>query len=380
MTFTREQKNTAYKKLSPEVQSFIMDNETTELIESYLKEVSLSEEQSNSADTDILCAMYGLQTLTEAINSIAKLSNKKMEDLSKLKTNLEENIFSKIPNNKGVDTPKLNKTLTNSQVKDRVEEIAKKYSLNAGQTDTLLTSVSSILSGKNTLDTFTILIPSELGISKLLAEQIMNDLSNRVFGYTLVQTESRQQLADSGEEDVKINVGEKFKPVTTQPNNIFADMKAQIKQADGAIAHTMYTPEIRPTNVPMVEKGEIAHDISVPKYVPPVTSKPSPEAIQRPVPVPRFVAEPITNEPEEIKTVPKVSTPEVQPPKTFSLGENVRATDSANQFSPKAPSIIDSKLGGTVKSMKDPFAGMEKPISETPQKKYVVDPYREPIN
>lgn len=97
MAFTREQKKEAYEKLSPEVQDFIMDNETTELISGYLKESNLTGEQIDLADTEILCALFGLQTLSEAINNIA-ISNGNPQSFSTLKTNLEENIFSKIPN------------------------------------------------------------------------------------------------------------------------------------------------------------------------------------------------------------------------------------------------------------------------------------------
>lgn len=100
MKFSREQKKEAYKKLSPEVQDFVMSNETTELIENYLKEAGLSEEQSISADSEILYAMYGLQTLSEAIDNIAKSSGKNINDLSKLKTDLDNNIFRNIPQEK----------------------------------------------------------------------------------------------------------------------------------------------------------------------------------------------------------------------------------------------------------------------------------------
>ena len=96
MTFTREQKKEAYKKLSPRVQDFIMDNETTELIDRFLKEVGISEEQSISADSEILITMYGLQSLLTTIDNIAKLSNRSVEQLSGLKENLENNILRKI--------------------------------------------------------------------------------------------------------------------------------------------------------------------------------------------------------------------------------------------------------------------------------------------
>jgi hypothetical protein len=96
MTFTREQQKEAYQKLSSKVQNFIMDNETTELIGNLLSESGLSEEQSNDADSEILYTMYGLQTLSGAINNIANISNKNVVDFSKLKENLENSIFNKI--------------------------------------------------------------------------------------------------------------------------------------------------------------------------------------------------------------------------------------------------------------------------------------------
>ena len=96
MTSTPEQRRTAYKKLSPEVQSFIMDNEITEIISSYLEETGLSEDENNLADSEILNAMFGLQTLSDAINNIANLSSKDLGSLSELRKNLEDNIFTEL--------------------------------------------------------------------------------------------------------------------------------------------------------------------------------------------------------------------------------------------------------------------------------------------
>lgn len=103
MTFSRKQKIEAYKKLPPEVQDFVMSNETTELIENYLKETGLSEDQSISADSEILYAMYGLQTLSEAVENIAKLSGKNINDLVKLKKDLDNNILKNIPQEKSTN-------------------------------------------------------------------------------------------------------------------------------------------------------------------------------------------------------------------------------------------------------------------------------------
>lgn len=95
MTFTLTQKKEAYQKLSPEVQDFVMSNETAEFITAALSEAGLSGKQADLADSEILYAMYGLQTLDTAMNKISKLSGKKIEELSEFKSKLQENIFSK---------------------------------------------------------------------------------------------------------------------------------------------------------------------------------------------------------------------------------------------------------------------------------------------
>src|SRR3990167_6282992 len=113
MTFTREQKQSAYKKLPPETQNLIMSNETTELISATLKEAGLNEEQENLADSEILYAMFCLQSLDDAINNIAKLSNKNPDDLSKIRSAVQNNILNKykigikdfINTNKNTKTP-----------------------------------------------------------------------------------------------------------------------------------------------------------------------------------------------------------------------------------------------------------------------------------
>lgn len=96
MTFTNQQIKDANKRLPLEVQGFVMDNETTDLIAEYLQKINLSEEQENSADSEVLYAMYGLQSLDQAITNIAELSGKQVSELRGLKSDLEENIFNKI--------------------------------------------------------------------------------------------------------------------------------------------------------------------------------------------------------------------------------------------------------------------------------------------
>ncbi len=95
MKFSKEQRKEAYQKLPEEIQDLIMSNETDELISNYLKQTGLDEDQSNEADSEIMYAMYGLQSLDDALGHITKLSGRSLDDLSNLKAQLQESIFSK---------------------------------------------------------------------------------------------------------------------------------------------------------------------------------------------------------------------------------------------------------------------------------------------
>jgi hypothetical protein len=93
MTFTRDQRQNAYKKLSSEAQDFVMSNETTDLIANIIKEGGIDKEYVNIVDSEILDWMYGLQTLDKAIENIAKESGKTTADLTILKNKLQENVL-----------------------------------------------------------------------------------------------------------------------------------------------------------------------------------------------------------------------------------------------------------------------------------------------
>src|SRR6185312_6583011 len=96
MTFTLSQRREASKRLPPNVQDFIISNEVTDLTSQLLQSTGLSEEQTILADSEILCALVGLQTLDTAIKNIATATQKPEGSLSKLKSDLWENIFKKI--------------------------------------------------------------------------------------------------------------------------------------------------------------------------------------------------------------------------------------------------------------------------------------------
>ncbi|MBA3733108.1 hypothetical protein H0W91_01895 [Patescibacteria group bacterium] len=132
----------------------------------------------------------------------------------------------------------------------RTEEISKKYSLNPTQTDTLINNVLFVLLGLDDPQNFTTLFTSELGISKLLAEQIIEDLEIRVFEYAVKSVQNKEKDSQSGKKPLEI-----------------PQQKHQIKE----IVIPNNLPEIRPVNLPSenVIKAPEPAKIEKPAYTPP---------------------------------------------------------------------------------------------------------------
>jgi hypothetical protein len=248
---------------------------------------------------------------------------------------------------------------------ERTTEIAKKYSLGPGQTDALANIVVLVLIGLEKPETFLDTIIADVGISRLLAEQIMEDIEKRVFEYALKEIENKNLSKTTF--DVKF---------------------PQAKNSN--------VPEIKPTILPMVEKGEVAHDNSqnnpiikpVSKPIPqqftgplilnpigPVKSSIESEPVQRPVPVPRFIP-PITESP---------STHQGQPIEGRSKNDEVRnemesKTPEIPKATPTPQNFMDAKLNSVVSGVSEKPAQTEKPPQTPPPKTYAADPYREPLN
>ncbi len=176
MSFTLQQKKEAYEKLSPSEQAFVMDNDTTEIISGYLKKYGLDNSMSDLADTEVLNAMYGLQTLDVALENIVKITGKSPEDLAVLKSKLEDNIFSKI---KSI-TSAGSKTDINT-AKKRVAEIVGKYGLSTSQATVLENEVMSVIDRDKNEKITALDLVNLLNISNLLSEQIVFELESRVF-------------------------------------------------------------------------------------------------------------------------------------------------------------------------------------------------------
>jgi hypothetical protein len=361
MIFTIEQKKEAYKKLPVEVQSFIMDPETNEIIEVSLQEAGLNETQLTEAYSEILYSMYGLQTLAETMANIAKLSNKNINDLTKLRTNLEDNIFSKIKNTNNIYSPETNAEPQNLKLDkatdDVIGEIVKKYSLNDIQHLKLMNIAVS--NATNPKDDGSLLetMMSELNISRLLAEQVVYDLKNRIL--------------------------EKKSPsptVTKSPLSRFETVKPPVHAQERTL-------EIRPESLPAIEKeSEDLNKIGVPRYVPTNTYKPASAVINNPA---RVNSAPI-NTPIPPKTTPAV-TPIPAPTHTITyrpksnVPEQVQQVTSVPRFTISTEKKVENKPVTPPSPMENKMNNvtantLEKSVADMLPPKHNVDPYREPLN
>jgi hypothetical protein len=208
---------------------------------------------------------------------------------------------------------------------ERIEEIAKKYSLNETQTENLTDNVLFVITGIDTVDKFLETLSQELGISKILADQLTDDLEKRVFEYVLKKLEKNTEKTEDKVTEKK---------TTPSPVSII--------------------PEIRPENLPTkTEPPKIpVQPIFESKSVvsAPVKTTLTQEQIQRPVSVPRFTAVPMEEEYIISPQIQKTPEPIINP-------SMVKPTQSITP-SPVKPSV---------------------PETTKLENKYAVDPYREPI-
>ncbi len=255
---------------------------------------------------------------------------------------------------------------------ERTEEIAKKYSLNQSQTEILVDNVLFVLLGIDNGEDFIKLMPSELGISRLLSGQILEELETRVFEYSVKSIQNKLPKKDTEEEAGKIVVSTQKPPLETRLGNPITT-----------------PPEIRPNMLPMIEEGEelkvlepkkhrtlpssfweVAESApkEVPEPAPTVQNDTKPtesrihykpkdvvdEKVAQPVPVPRFNAVPGD---DEAPVVDRYKPPVAPTP-------------------PRTP--LTSSGISTPPSKSVEVAKKEQPETK-PERKYAVDPYREPV-
>lgn len=394
MTFTKEQIQKAYKKLSPEVQDFVMSNETTDTIEDLLKNNGLNDELLDLASVEILFAMYGLQTLDESIHQISQISKQGYNSLLKLKNSLSTNIFSEIDNLK-IDYNKNNlKTIKPSDIKEKVEEISKKYTLSEAQNDILIELALYTINNIDSRSVIKDTIKQRLNISDLLAEQIMLDLDKRVFSYAVKFIESNEKTEEktlSSEVSDILNTPEEPTKSTMKDSNglnHLRSMSGDMKSAENGKMEVKPEPktwleELKLNNSSKETKPEVSpleQKIgSAPVNLPGVDVSQSPikteereiqkpktqtEFVQRPISVPRYTAD--LSEKDEGEYLLKKSG--IFPEKEDSEHRPVGLKPDMTYYKQSPKDFPEIKTENTKNNS----------AQETP-KKYTSDPYREPI-
>ena len=233
---------------------------------------------------------------------------------------------------------------TRKETRDRVSEISEKYGLDENQTGSLVGVVRSVISKPEEKPLLLDKILQNLKVSRLLAEQIMSDLEKRIFSANFSQNKERpnQQTVPGGKEN----------------------------QNQSRI------PEIAPKILPVVEKNESVRQvfstppqpekISVPNYAP--VYKPNP-----PIGTILSAVKPIQNKTPEVSRITYTSSGETKKESEDMRQEPVD-TKNAMQENQTPENVVKNEL-------KSALVGTTELVkTETPQKKYSTDPYREPIN
>jgi len=200
---------------------------------------------------------------------------------------------------------------------ERTAEIAKKYSLSDTQADSLINTVLLVMIGLEDPDTFLETIIADLGISRLLAEQINEDLETRVFEYALRTVEKKEEIMSKSKPQISNEVhGLPMSDIGRKKPEPFQIM------ARTPLGTEPKVPEIKPEILPMIEEDPPSQGFSPLRQSESETSEARgekvhinrPEAVQRPVEVPRFTGAPIEEEkstiPVNLPTAPEPLKPE----------------------------------------------------------------------
>jgi hypothetical protein len=96
MPFTKEQRNTAYQKLSETEKEFVSSNENIEIIETIGKKYQLNAELSDMLDTEVYNTLIGLQSIDELIVTLEKSLGIAEGRVIELVGELKKQIFVKL--------------------------------------------------------------------------------------------------------------------------------------------------------------------------------------------------------------------------------------------------------------------------------------------
>jgi signal recognition particle subunit SEC65 len=243
---------------------------------------------------------------------------------------------------------------------NKVGEITKKYSLSQTQVDILNNNLLFVFMGIDKLDDFIKLLTSELGVSRILGDQIVEDLEKRVLDYVIKTLEAKPIFEKPKVSVTPIFQTEPKKPLASQIPEIRPEIVPEKTSAplitnvvSEKIKESVSVPTKPSVNINLVEEKFLPKP-EMPKqensssrifFRPSTTTA---EPVQRPVTVPRFTAEPI------VEDIPAPAEKPVQ-----------RATIVGD--------IISSKLSTPTVAKIEPAAPPKKEF------KYAVDPYREPL-
>lgn len=309
----------AIEKAVPEIKSLMFSTQLADELGKIAESNKILEEQYPLIVDEVGYVILGLKqknTLAESLIE-AGIDKNNADNVSK---EIDSKIFSKIV--PGSSIPKV-EIVQKSEPK--IRDIANKYSLNPEQTKILADFVVESSAGKQAITVDGLV--SKLKISKLLAEQLLEDLKTRIFDVSK-----------------KTNPSVQDKPQAAR------------------------VPEIKPDNLPAIEIGEVAKPYTPPKQ----EQKPqqnTPAAVPQPA-TPDFTkpAEPV----QKPYAVPRFGMNQVEP--------KVQVINM-NQVKPANPqSMMGDKMSNVTVNMGDNF--MKKEPAEAPKMpttKYAVDPYREPL-
>lgn len=207
MQYTLEQKQKAYKNLPDAVKDFVMSNESSDIVEKNLILAGFNDEQIDESDSEIFHAMIGLQSFEDSMMNIAQITGRSPRDLSQLRENLQNEIFEAIKYLNKPDKQTLDKT---------VGEIAEKYTLDSEQKEELVKIVEDVYTEPQNRELILNGLENRLNVSKILSEQIIIELGDRVFNAKLTTKSDNYDVARKVESLPKVQETQVRQPEVSQ--------------------------------------------------------------------------------------------------------------------------------------------------------------------
>lgn len=368
----KENFNKMYRNLPQKTRELIVSEELHDEINLILTFYKLKENDAKSIEETIINQVVGMENKNDIKEKLSKLSlvddvkHKIFDDITnKILTKLDE-IYLKSLNNIKIEIEKngdsfdvddyiknieesnsvkneKGKFVDNEDVRKRLSEISFKYGLDEKQKNDLL----NLLKSEDDESSLNEAIIKNLGLSAFISEQIVDDLNKRVFEYALNFTEKKDTP----------------KIVEKKPE-IKKEIKIEVPVRVETPVVNKQIPEIRPENLP-----EVAGSVKVNT----VQDKPK-----------EFIPNPIKPVVSEQKTE---DSPSRIIYKSVNGGEVVQRAGSVPRFN-AVP--LDEPVLNTVKltenmpevtKPENPAPALQKPeVKVEAPKKYVTDPYREPLN